>query len=67
VTKPTISLDLDTAAEASGLSKRSLQYAIERGHLTAYYGGEKNTKPLVFVADLEAYVRSLPMKRGVAA
>ena len=67
MTRLTISLDLDAAAEASGLSKRSLQYAIETGYLTAYYGGEKNTKPLVLVADLEAYIRSLPMKRGAAA
>lgn len=55
-----VSFDLKGAAEASGLSIRSLQYAIDNDLLVAHYGGEKNSKPLVRVNDLDEYIRSLP-------
>lgn len=58
-----ISLNLRHAAEASDLSVRSLQYAIDEGSLRVHYGGESNTKPLIHVDDLDAYIRSLPTAR----
>lgn len=58
----TISFDLTKAAEVCGLSKRSLQYAIDDGALVAHYGGEKNSKPVVRPADLDAYIQSLPTR-----
>jgi hypothetical protein len=63
VTKLIVSLDLKAASEASGLSVRSLQYAIDNDLLTAHYGGEKNSKPLIRPEDLDTYIRSLPKQR----
>lgn len=67
MTKLIVSLDLKAASEASGLSVRSLQYAIDEGSLVAHYGGAGNTKPLVRPDDLDAYIRSLPKARRKAA
>jgi hypothetical protein len=67
VTKLIVSLDLKAASEASGLSVRSLQYAIDNDLLTVHYGGEKNSKPLIRPDDLDAYIRSLPKARPVKA
>lgn len=52
-----ISLTLAEAKEATGISVRALQYAIERGDLTARYNG---ARPVVRVEDLDEYVRALP-------
>ena len=62
-----IAFDLEAAAAASGLSKRSLQYAIDNDLLVAHYGGEKNSKPLITPANLEQYIRSLPTSRRKAS
>jgi hypothetical protein len=62
-----VSLDLKAASVASGLSVRSLQYAIDNDLLVAHYGGEKNTKPLVRPDDLDSYIRSLPKNRPARA
>lgn len=67
MTKLIVSLDLKAAADASGLSVRSLQYAIDNDLLVAHYGGEKNSKPLVRPEDLDAYIRSLPKSRPAKA
>ena len=67
MTKLIVSLDLKAASEASGLSVRSLQYAIDNDLLVAHYGGEKNSKPLVRPDDLDAYIRSLPKTRPAKA
>jgi len=50
-------LNLDSAAEVSGLSKRAIQYSIASGDLIAHYWGNK---PVIRVADLEAYLEWLP-------
>lgn len=63
MTKLVVSLDLKAASEASGLSVRSLQYAIDNDLLVAYYAGEKNSKPLIRPDDLDKYIRSLPTVR----
>ena len=67
MTKLIVSLDLKAAADASGLSVRSLPYAIDNDLLVAHYGGEKNSKPLVRPEDLDAYIRSLPKSRPAKA
>lgn len=67
MTKLIVSLDLKAAADASGLSVRSLQYAIDNDLLVVHYGGEKNSKPLVRPDDLDAYIRSLPKSRPARA
>ena len=58
-----ISHDLDSAAEATDISRREIQRAIERGDLTARYVGQKATKPVIFHDDLVAWVLSLPTER----
>jgi hypothetical protein len=58
-----IAYDLKGAGEATGLSVRALQYAIENGYLVAHYGGEKNTKPLIRAEDLDRYIKALPTTR----
>ena len=58
-----ISFDLRGAAEASSLSVRALQYAIDEGSLTAHY---YNSKPLIHHEDLDAYVKALPTSKRVA-
>jgi hypothetical protein len=60
-------MDLKAAAEASGISVRSLQYAIENDHLVAHYVGPNNTKPVIRPDDLDAYIRSQPKSRPARA
>ena len=52
-----ISYSLKGAAEATGLSIRALQYAIDDGLLIAHYYG---AKPVIHAGDLDTYIRSLP-------
>ena len=52
-----ISYELDAAAAATGLSKRTLQEAIAANDLIAHYSG---TKPVVLHDDLHEWVESLP-------
>lgn len=56
-----ISYDLTGAAEASGMSVRSLQVAISEGRLPVHYAGRK---PLVLATDLAAFVAALPTERA---
>lgn len=52
-----VSYSLDGAAAATGLSRASLQRAINRGDLVARYYG---TKPLLQRDELLAWIESLP-------
>lgn len=54
-----ISVTLSAAKEATGISVRALQYAIDSGELTARYNG---TRPILRVEDLERYVDALPKR-----
>lgn len=55
-----VSYSLDGAAAATGLSRASLQRAINRGDLVARYYG---TKPLLQRDELLAWIESLPSER----
>lgn len=59
-----ISYALPDAADAVGLSERTLRDAIAEGSLIAHYQGRK---PLVMHRDLEAWVESLPTERRAAS
>ncbi|MDA8440515.1 MAG: hypothetical protein M0Z51_16875 [Propionibacterium sp.] len=61
---PFVSADIAEAARKSGASETSIRVAIASGDLTAYYLGDRSTKPLIRAVDLDAWVRSLPTTRG---
>ncbi|GMA33491.1 hypothetical protein GCM10025875_35950 [Litorihabitans aurantiacus] len=54
---PVVAYDLQGASEASGLSRTTLQTAIQRGDLVARY---YNTKPLILADELYSFVAHLP-------
>lgn len=64
---PRVSLTLPDAVVACGLSERTLRDAIATGDLAVRYGGEKGGKVLIRVADLDAYIDSLPTSRERAS
>ncbi|WP_372595450.1 helix-turn-helix domain-containing protein [Actinotalea sp.] len=51
------------AAQAVGLSERSIRDAIRRGDLAPRYFG---SKPLIPAAELDAWLHSLPSERSSA-
>lgn len=60
MTAPRIALTREEAAAAVGLSDKTLDTAVKSGDLVAHYSG---SKPLFRVADLEAWVASLPTEK----
>lgn len=64
---PFISADLSRASEATGVSVREIQRAIESGDLVAHYIGAKASKPVLAATELFAWVQSRPTERGTAA
>lgn len=52
--------------EATGLiplGKSSIYQAIANNELVAHYGGERKSKAMIYWADLEAFVKSLPTEK----
>ncbi|MCA0332280.1 MAG: helix-turn-helix domain-containing protein [Actinobacteria bacterium] len=56
-----ISLNTKQAAEATGVSQKTIENAIRRGELIAHY---PTSRPLVLLEDLDAWVRSAPTERA---
>lgn len=56
-----IAYTYDEAAEAVGLSERTIRGAVAEGELVAHY--RKGTAPRIKAADLEAWVESWPTER----
>lgn len=52
--------DLDGAAARTSLGRTTIKDAIEDGELVAHYAGKKKTKPIIYRADLESWVKNLP-------
>ncbi|WP_138417962.1 helix-turn-helix domain-containing protein [Sinomonas gamaensis] len=51
----------EQAAEAVGVSSRTLRRFVERGDLAAKY---INSKPVILASELEAWLESLPSEPG---
>lgn len=60
---PKAYLKMPDAVEYSGLSRTGLYEALKRGDLTARKAGKRT---LISVADLDAYLASLPAYRAEA-
>ena len=60
MTELRVAYDLASAAEACGVSTRTLQRAIADGNLTAHY---PTTKVSILRTDLEAWIVSAPTAR----
>ena len=63
MTRDRVSYTRDQAAEATGLSTRSLDRLIADGSLTGRYFG---SKVLIYGQDLHDYIQSLPTNRKTA-
>ena len=55
--KKKLAYTYEEAAEATGVSARSLRRYVERGELAAKYIA---TKPVILASELEAWLESLP-------
>jgi predicted site-specific integrase-resolvase len=55
--KNKLAYNFEEAAEASGVSSRTLYRFVERGELAVKY---INTKPVILASELEAWLESLP-------
>lgn len=55
-----VSYSVVGAAEASGVSERTIRGAIKAGELTTHWLG---SKPLIRAVDLDEWVQSLPTER----
>lgn len=51
------------AADYLGVSERELRRLTANGHLAPKYAGEKHTKPLYDLRDLDRHFDSLPTER----
>ena len=58
-----ITVTIPDAVKATGMSRTSIYQALKRGELVAKKAGRRT---LISVADLEAYVASLPAYQGEA-
>lgn len=60
--KAPISYNLDGAAEAAGVSRKTIERAIRAGDLVAHY---PTSRPLILPEDLRRWVTSAPIERPV--
>lgn len=59
--KSPIAVTIPDAVKATGMSRTSIYEALKRGDLTARKAGRRT---LIWFADLEAYLASLPKYQG---
>lgn len=61
---PFVSADIRRAAEATGVGTDTIRDAVADGSLVAHYAGAKASKPLFRAVELDAWVSSLPTRKG---
>lgn len=67
ITLTRVSYTLAEAVAATGISERTIRGAIEDGVLVANYVGAKASKPVLRAVELDAWIASLPTRRGAVA
>lgn len=61
--KPPLAYTIQEAAVATGYGTTTINNAVKRGELIATYGGDKKSKPVIRVKDLDAWLDALPTEK----